>query len=112
MSISKLFNLGLTMAAIIVCTPSAQGQTTSRYPSGPVKFIVPYTPGGLVDTIARQVGNALSPGLGQPIVVENRPGAGTNIATEATVRAAGWLRASSRMPPRTAKHSSSPLLRR
>jgi tripartite-type tricarboxylate transporter receptor subunit TctC len=87
MSISKLFNLGLTMAAIIVCTPSAQGQTTPRYPSGPVKFIVPYTPGGLVDTIARQVGNALSPGLGQPIVVENRPGAGGRLAASVVANA-------------------------
>jgi tripartite-type tricarboxylate transporter receptor subunit TctC len=87
MSISKLCNLGLTMAAIIVCTPSAQGQTTPRYPSGPVKFIVPYTPGGLVDTIARQVGNALSPGLGQPIVVENRPGAGGRLAASVVANA-------------------------
>ena len=87
MSISKLFNLGLTMAAIIVCTPSAQGQTTPRYPSGPVKFIVPYTPGGLVDTIARQVGNSLSPGLGQPIVVENWPGAGGRLAASVVANA-------------------------
>ena len=87
MSISKLFNLGLTMAAIIVCTPSARSQTTPRYPSGPVKFIVPYTPGGLVDTIARQVGNALSPGLGQPIVVENRPGAGGRLAASVVANA-------------------------
>jgi tripartite-type tricarboxylate transporter receptor subunit TctC len=81
-------NLGLTVAAIIACTPSAQGQTTARYPSGPVKLIVPYAPGGLVDTISRQIGNALSPGLGQPIVVENRPGAGGRLAASVVANAA------------------------
>lgn len=80
MSIQKLLNLGLIGAAILGFAPSAQSQTTVRYPSGPVKLIVPYAPGGLVDTVARQLGNAVSPGLGQPIVVENRPGAGGRIA--------------------------------
>jgi tripartite-type tricarboxylate transporter receptor subunit TctC len=88
MSVQKLLNLGLTMAAIITCSPSAQSQTIPHYPSGPVKFIVPYTPGGLVDSIARQVGNALSPALGQPIVVENRPGAGGRLAASVVANAA------------------------
>lgn len=81
-------NLGLAVATIIACTPSAQSQTTARYPSAPVRLIVPYAPGGLVDTIARQIGNALSPGLGQPIVVENRPGAGGRLAASVVANAA------------------------
>ena len=88
MSMRKLFKLGLVLVAIIAFIPSAQSQTTGRYPSGPVKLIVPYTPGGLVDTIARQIGNALSPGLGQPIVVENRPGAGGRLAASVVANAA------------------------
>jgi tripartite-type tricarboxylate transporter receptor subunit TctC len=88
MSMRKLFKLGLVLVAIIAFIPSAQSQTTARYPSGPVKLIVPYTPGGLVDTIARQIGNALSPGLGQPIVVENRPGAGGRLAASVVANAA------------------------
>lgn len=88
MSMRKLFKLGLILVAIIAFIPSAQSQTTARYPSGPVKLIVPYTPGGLVDTIARQIGNALSPGLGQPIVVENRPGAGGRLAASVVANAA------------------------
>ena len=88
MSMRKLFKLGLVLVAIIAFIPSAQSQTTGRYPSGPVKLIVPYTPGGLVDTIARQIGNALSPRLGQPIVVENRPGAGGRLAASVVANAA------------------------
>ena len=51
-------------------------------------MIVGFTPGGGVDIIARLIGQWLSERLGQPFVIENRPGAGTNIATEAVVRAA------------------------
>jgi tripartite-type tricarboxylate transporter receptor subunit TctC len=88
MSIRKLFNLGLAVVAIIAFTPSAHSQTAARYPSGPIKLIVPYAPGGLVDTIARQIGNALSPALDQPIVVENRPGAGGRLAASVVANAA------------------------
>jgi tripartite-type tricarboxylate transporter receptor subunit TctC len=57
------------------------------YPSRPVRWIVPFAPGGGSDIIARLMGQWLSGRLGQPFVVENRPGAATNIATEAVVRA-------------------------
>src|SRR6516165_975772 len=57
------------------------------YPSQPVRLIVPYAPGGTTDTVARLVGPGLSERLGQPFVVESRPGAGTNVGTEAVVRA-------------------------
>jgi tripartite-type tricarboxylate transporter receptor subunit TctC len=52
-----------------------------------VRLIVPFTPGGTTDIVARLVGQSLSERLGQPIVIENRPGAGTNIGTEAVVNA-------------------------
>src|SRR6188768_2947618 len=58
------------------------------YPSRPVRWIVGFAPGGGNDIVARLMGQWLSERLGQPFVIENRPGAGTNIGTEAVVRAA------------------------
>jgi tripartite-type tricarboxylate transporter receptor subunit TctC len=57
------------------------------YPSRPVRIVVPYAPGGTSDISARLIGQWLSERLGQQFVVGNRPGAGTNIGTEAVVRA-------------------------
>ena len=57
------------------------------YPTRPVRFVVGYPPGGATDIIARLVGQRLSEKLGQQFVVENKPGAGNNIATEAVVNA-------------------------
>ena len=60
----------------------------SSYPSRPVRLIVPYPPGGGTDFFARLVGAAMAQSLGQPIVVENRPGAGSTIGAEAAARSA------------------------
>jgi tripartite-type tricarboxylate transporter receptor subunit TctC len=57
------------------------------YPSRPVRLIVGYPAGGVADVVARLIGQWLSERLGQPFVIENRPGAGTNIAAESVVRA-------------------------
>src|SRR6201991_1410787 len=57
------------------------------YPTRPVRLIIGYTPGGSADLTARLMGQWLSERLGQSFVIENRPGGGTNIATEAVVRA-------------------------
>jgi tripartite-type tricarboxylate transporter receptor subunit TctC len=57
------------------------------YPTRPVRVIVPFTPAGDTDLVARLMGQWLSERLGQQFVIENRPGAGTNIGTEAVVRA-------------------------
>src|SRR4051812_43320476 len=61
--------------------------SAQAYPSRPVRLIVGFPPGGGNDIVARLIGQWLSERLGQPFVIENRPGAGTNIATEAAVRA-------------------------
>jgi tripartite-type tricarboxylate transporter receptor subunit TctC len=57
------------------------------YPTRPVRFIVGFAPGGATDIMARLVGQWLSERLGQQFVIENRPGAGSNIATEVVVNA-------------------------
>jgi tripartite-type tricarboxylate transporter receptor subunit TctC len=57
------------------------------YPSRPVRIIAPFAPAGNTDLLARLIGQWLSERLGQPFIIENRPGAGTNIGTEAVVRA-------------------------
>jgi tripartite-type tricarboxylate transporter receptor subunit TctC len=57
------------------------------YPSRPVRIIVPFAPGGTFDIMARLIGQWLTEKLGQPFVIENRPGAGGNVGTESVVRA-------------------------
>jgi len=57
------------------------------FPGKPIKIVVPYTPGGPTDIVARLVGQKLSDQLGQPVIVENKPGAGGNIGAEAVARA-------------------------
>jgi tripartite-type tricarboxylate transporter receptor subunit TctC len=62
----------------------AQGD---NYPSKPVRLIVPYSPGGVSDALARLFAERAQTRLGQPVIVENRPGAGGNVGTEAVFRA-------------------------
>ncbi len=59
----------------------------TAYPSKPVKVVVGYAAGGAVDVVARTIGQSLSASLGQPFVVENKPGAGTNIAVKSVITA-------------------------
>jgi tripartite-type tricarboxylate transporter receptor subunit TctC len=72
-------------AAVLPAVPRiARAQA---YPTRPVRIIVGFAPGGGVDIIARVIGQWLAERLGQQFIIENRPGAGTNIATEMVVRA-------------------------
>jgi len=79
--------LRLAVGAVALPAVSRIAQAQS-YPSRPVRWIVPYPPGGPTDIIARLMGQWLSERFGQPFVIENRPGASGNIGTEAVVHAA------------------------
>ena len=57
------------------------------FPTKPVRIVVGYAPGGAVDIVARTVGQAMSSSMGQPVIVENKPGAGTNIAVKSVIDA-------------------------
>ncbi|HVG05509.1 MAG TPA: tripartite tricarboxylate transporter substrate binding protein [Burkholderiaceae bacterium] len=74
-------------AAALLLTGAADAQT-SAYPDKPIRFVVPYPPGGGTDVIARIVQDRLRATLGQSIVIENRGGAGGSIGTEAVARSA------------------------
>jgi len=79
----------LHLAAGATALPSMSRIASAQsYPSRPVRIIVGYAPGGGQDILARLMGQWLSERLGQPFIIENRPGGGANIATEAVVRAA------------------------
>jgi tripartite-type tricarboxylate transporter receptor subunit TctC len=73
-------------AALLALSCFARAQA---YPSRPVRIIVGFAPGGGNDTLARVIGQWLSERFGQQFIIENRPGAATNIATEIAVRAPG-----------------------
>lgn len=77
-----LFGLLAAMAAALSTQAAAQA-----YPTKPVKIVVGYSAGGAVDIVARTLGQSLSGSLGQPFIVENKPGAGTNIAVKQVIDA-------------------------
>ena len=78
----------VAMLALFACAGIAQGQAQPAYPAHAVRIIVPFPPGGPADALARLAGEKLARVLGQPFVVENKPGAGGNIGMEQGAKAA------------------------
>src|SRR5947208_837486 len=76
-----------SIAALLFCGISANA-SAQAYPTKPIRLVVGFAPGGAADTVARSVGEALGRELGQPIVIENRAGAGSSIAAENVARSA------------------------
>src|SRR6478752_2933280 len=70
----------------VLCLVAASGAWAQSYPSRPVKIVVPYGVGGSADVYARYLGAKLSESMGQPVVVENRPGAGSIVGTDAVAK--------------------------
>ena len=78
-----------TLALFAAITPAApQPDATANYPSRPIRMIVPFPPGGPADLIARFIGQKMSEHWGQPVVIENRPGANTAIGAQMVARSA------------------------
>jgi tripartite-type tricarboxylate transporter receptor subunit TctC len=69
----------IALAALLAVTAAAQAQAPAAYPTKPITMIVPFPPGGLADIVARPVAEAMSRDLGQPVVIENKGGAGGGI---------------------------------
>ena len=80
--IIPIFLLPLLLSLLLQVTASAQ-----TFPNKPIKIVVGYAAGGAVDVVARSVGQSLSASTGQPVLVDNKPGAGTNIAVKSVIAA-------------------------
>ncbi|OGB08223.1 MAG: tripartite tricarboxylate transporter receptor protein [Burkholderiales bacterium RIFCSPHIGHO2_12_FULL_69_20] len=78
--------LATTAAALLA--GSARAQAPARFPARPITLVVPFAPGGIADITARAVAEAMGRGLGQPVVVDNRPSAGSIVASQLVARAA------------------------
>ena len=78
----------LAVSAALASAPGIGQTAASNWPNKPIRYIVPFAPGGTTDILARTVGERLSVALGQPIVVENKPGQGGSIGVAELARAA------------------------
>lgn len=81
---------GLAAVLLLACAlpATALSQSAATFPSQPVRLIVPYPPGGSADVLARTLGKQIAEGLGQNVIVENKPGAGTAIGAKYVAGAA------------------------
>jgi tripartite-type tricarboxylate transporter receptor subunit TctC len=84
--ITRRTALSLLAASPLAASPLSKA-LAADYPTHPVKWVVGYPPGGATDILARLIGQRLSEKFGQQFVIENKPGAGNNIATESVVNA-------------------------
>jgi tripartite-type tricarboxylate transporter receptor subunit TctC len=78
----------LVAISLLAGAAFAPASSAQNYPARPIRFIVPYPPGGPLDAVARIVAEKMKDGLGQPVVVDNRPGAGGNIGADIAAKSA------------------------
>lgn len=81
----KVFKMKLIVTALMAAL-TVGGAVAQDYPTKPIRFVVPYSPGGGTDTVARLTAARMSAAFGQQVVVENKPGASSNIGTEFVAR--------------------------
>lgn len=74
------------LAALLACAPLAQESAAQAYPSRPVRIVAPFAPGSTIDIIGRLIAPRLSEALGQPVLIENRPGAGGMVGMDAVAK--------------------------
>ncbi len=80
MTVNRFLARSLAATAAVLALAAAPAALAQGYPAKPVKILVGFAPGGAMDIVARAVGQKMSAGLGQPVLVENKPGAASNIA--------------------------------
>ena len=86
--VNRALPLILGIAGLAGISLAGPGTAQQAYPNRPIRFITPYPPGGSTSIIARIVGQGISDGWGQPVVIENRGGGNTVIGTEALAKSA------------------------
>src|SRR4051812_2410762 len=77
-----------TRLAFLILISISMGAAAQAFPNKPIRWVVPFPPGGGADFTARTIAQKLSENIGKPVIVENRAGAGGNIGTEVVARAA------------------------
>ncbi|CAB3705579.1 MULTISPECIES: Bug family tripartite tricarboxylate transporter substrate binding protein [Achromobacter] len=84
----RIFRVRTWAVACVLSLPLAGGAMAQSYPSRPISLVVPFPAGGTTDVLARALGQELAKSLGQPVVVENKPGAGSTLGADYVAKAA------------------------
>jgi tripartite-type tricarboxylate transporter receptor subunit TctC len=84
----RLLTAAKYLLAAIALAGTAAAAAAQQYPSQPIRLVVPYPPGGLTDLLGRTIGDRLSAALKEPVVIENKPGAGTLVGAEYVAKSA------------------------
>jgi tripartite-type tricarboxylate transporter receptor subunit TctC len=83
----RFTNTCFMLAAALIAAGPASDAFAQQYPTKPVRIVAPFGAGGLVDVLSRAVGEKLRASLGQPVIVDNRPGSGGNIGADIVAKA-------------------------